>query len=111
MRRTSTNVPATRASMAVHAFTRSTVSLASALGVISEAFVFTTSATLTIRLVNTMPSVSLTTRAALDANVRAGTRATLANVTSVPTLRANTKGRARTDNASVYPGTEVSVAK
>ena len=111
MKRKSTNVPATRASMAVHALTGSTDSLASALGVISEACVFTTSATMTILLASTMPSVSWTTRASLDATVRPGTKATLANVTSVPTSRANTKGRARTDNASVYPGTEVSVAK
>ena len=111
MRRTSTNVPATLVSMAVHALTRSTSSLASALGVISEACVFTTSATVTIRLVSTMPSVSWTTRATLDATVRQDTTATFANVTSVPTSRANTKGRARTDSASVYPGTEVSVAK
>ena len=58
-----------------------------------------------------MPRVSWTTRAGLDATVRAGTKATFANVTNVPTSRAKTKGRARTDNASVYPGTEVRVAK
>ena len=90
MRRTSTNVPATLASMAVHALTRPTGSLASALGVISEACVFTRSATVTILLVSTMPRVSWTTRAALDATVRAGTKATFANVTSVPTSRAKT---------------------
>ena len=111
MRWTSTNVPATRASMAVHALTRSTSSLASALGVISEACVFTTRATVTIRLVSTMPRVSCTTRAGLDATVRAGTKATFANVTSVPTSRVKTKGRARTDNASANPGIEVRVAK
>ena len=111
MRRTSTNVPATRASMAVHALTRSTGSLASALGATSEACVLTTSATVTIRLVSTMPRVSWTTRAALDAPVQTSTKETFANVTSVPTSRAKTKGRARVDNASVYPGTEVRVAK
>ena len=111
MRRTSTNVPATRASMAVHAFTRSTGSLASAPWAISEACVFTTSATVAFRLVSTMPRVSWTTRTGLDATVRAGTKATFANVTIVPLSRAKTKGRARTDNASVYPVTEVSVAK
>ena len=111
MRRTSTNVPATRASMAAHALTRSTGSLASAHWATPEACVFTTSATMTIRLVSTMPRVSWTTRAALDAHVRVGTKATFANVTSVQILRAKTKGRARTDIVSVYPGTEVRVAK
>ena len=110
VRRTSTNVAATRASMAEYALTRSTGSLASAPWATSEACVFTTNATVTIRLVSTMPRVSWTTRAWLDATVRAGTKATFANVTSVLILCAKT-GRARTDNASVYPGTEVSVAK
>ena len=111
MRRTSTNVPATRASMAVHALTRSTGSLASALWATSEACVFTTNATVTIRLVSTMPRVSWTKQAGLDATVRAGTKASFANVAGVPTSRAKTKGHARTDNASVYPGTEVRIEK
>ena len=111
MRRTSTNVPATLASMAVHALTRSTGSLASAPWATSGACAFTTSATVTILLVGTMPRVSWTLRASLDATVRAGTKATFANVTIVPLSRANTKGHARTGNVSVYPGTEVLVAK
>ena len=50
-----------------------------------------------------MAGVSWTRRAGLDATVRAGTKATFTNETSVPTSRAKT-GRARTDIASVYPG-------
>ena len=110
VRRTSPNVPATRASMAVHALTTSMGSLASALWAASETCVFTISATVIIRLVSTMPRVSWMTRAWLDATVRAGTKAKFANEISVPTSRAKT-GRARMDNASVYPGTEVLVAK
>ena len=94
MRRTSPNVPATRASMAVHALTTSMGSLASALWAASETCVFTISATVTIRLVSTMPRVSWMTRAWLDATVRAGTKAKFANEISVPTSGAKT-GRAR----------------
>ena len=103
MRRTPTSVAATRASMAVHALNRSTGSLASAPWATSEACVFTTSAIVTIRLVSTMAGVYWTKRAGLDATVRAGTKETFANETSVPTSRAKT-GRPRTDIASVYPG-------
>ena len=103
MRRTPTSVAATRASMAVHALNRSTSSLASEPWATSEACVFTTSAIVTIHLASTMAVVSWTTRAGLDATVRAGTKATYANETSVPTSLAKT-GRARTDIATVYPG-------